>query len=98
MIRRPPRSTRTDTLFPYTTLCRSDWPQRIERLYPSRRLQSQLLWIVLLALLAGVLAATTAPLDFRPHWSSIDPAFALLWLLGAACAIGAATQIGSAHV
>src|SRR3546814_21028006 len=24
MIPRPPRSTRTDTLFPYTTLCRSD--------------------------------------------------------------------------
>src|SRR3546814_12391704 len=24
MIRRPPRSTRTDTLFPYTTLVRSD--------------------------------------------------------------------------
>src|SRR3546814_2523628 len=24
MIRLPPRSTRTDTLFPYTTLCRSD--------------------------------------------------------------------------
>src|SRR3546814_4029002 len=29
MIRRPPRSTRTDTLFPYTTLFRSD---EIERL------------------------------------------------------------------
>src|SRR3546814_13432577 len=30
MIRRPPRSTRTDTLFPYTTLFRSalSWPQR----------------------------------------------------------------------
>src|SRR3546814_3595304 len=27
MIRRPPRSTRTDTLFPYTTLCRS--PSRV---------------------------------------------------------------------
>src|SRR3546814_7854926 len=27
MIRRPPRSTRTDTLFPYTTLFRSD-PRR----------------------------------------------------------------------
>src|SRR3546814_6277447 len=30
MVRRPPRSTRTDTLFPYTTLFRStrgaDWP------------------------------------------------------------------------
>src|SRR3546814_8627514 len=32
MIRRPPRSTRTDTLFPYTTLFRSDkqaWRVRI---------------------------------------------------------------------
>src|SRR3546814_8736340 len=28
MIRRPPRSTRTDTLFPYTTLFRSDWRGR----------------------------------------------------------------------
>src|SRR3546814_1984351 len=27
MIRRPPRSTRTDTLFPYTTLFRSHHPQ-----------------------------------------------------------------------
>src|SRR3546814_13628221 len=27
MIRRPPRSTRTDTLFPYTTLFRSNAPQ-----------------------------------------------------------------------
>src|SRR3546814_19638962 len=30
MIRRPPRSTRTDTLFPYTTLFRSPWPSRRE--------------------------------------------------------------------
>src|SRR3546814_16071835 len=28
MIRRPPRSTRTDTLFPYTTLFRSCLPRR----------------------------------------------------------------------
>src|SRR3546814_9582049 len=27
MIRRPPRSTRTDTLFPYTTLFRSGWKE-----------------------------------------------------------------------
>src|SRR3546814_4691856 len=31
MIRRPPRSTRTDTLFPYTTLFRSQWPHRQAR-------------------------------------------------------------------
>src|SRR3546814_19776265 len=29
MIRRPPRSTRTDTLFPYTTLFRSDAAERL---------------------------------------------------------------------
>src|SRR3546814_1863910 len=29
MIRRPPRSTRTDTLFPYTTLFRSDWHEKL---------------------------------------------------------------------
>src|SRR3546814_12717449 len=28
MIRRPPRSTRTDTLFPYTTLFRSNCPSQ----------------------------------------------------------------------
>src|SRR3546814_1796913 len=32
MIRRPPRSTRTDTLFPYTTLFRSDRPRHRGRL------------------------------------------------------------------
>src|SRR3546814_7343043 len=32
MIRRPPRSTRTDTLFPYTTLFRSMLPVRPNRL------------------------------------------------------------------
>src|SRR3546814_6227220 len=31
MIRRPPRSTRTDTLFPYTTLFRSDEPRHVCR-------------------------------------------------------------------
>src|SRR3546814_7588538 len=35
MIRRPPRSTRTDTLFPYTTLFRSlDFPSAIGRISP----------------------------------------------------------------
>src|SRR3546814_4264387 len=31
MIRRPPRSTRTDTLFPYTTLFRSVYGQKLRR-------------------------------------------------------------------
>src|SRR3546814_3020914 len=33
MIRRPPRSTRTDTLFPYTTLFRSRFVARAARLF-----------------------------------------------------------------
>src|SRR3546814_6600177 len=36
MIRRPPRSTRTDTLFPYTTLFRSFW-QAVAWLYSNTR-------------------------------------------------------------
>src|SRR3546814_1980218 len=34
MIRRPPRSTRTDTLFPYTTLFRSDTRRPPDLLLP----------------------------------------------------------------
>src|SRR3546814_10376959 len=34
MIRRPPRSTRTDTLFPYTTLFRSPQPRSVEKSGP----------------------------------------------------------------
>src|SRR3546814_12994219 len=34
MIRRPPRSTRTDTLFPYTTLFRSDFAKADANFHP----------------------------------------------------------------
>src|SRR3546814_14245637 len=37
MIRRPPRSTRTDTLFPYTTLFRSLCGRRMHRKRAERR-------------------------------------------------------------
>src|SRR3546814_19331793 len=41
MIRRPPRSTRTDTLFPYTTLFRSGADQRQDQPVASRELAGQ---------------------------------------------------------
>src|SRR3546814_15165178 len=58
MIRRPPRSTRTDTLFPYTTLFRShrlaERAQALVRgLHPDQRGEGGL---VLLRVLAGGLA------------------------------------------
>src|SRR3546814_15812444 len=37
MIRRPPRSTRTDTLFPYTTLVRSEGAHRVFVLHQQQR-------------------------------------------------------------
>src|SRR3546814_2398612 len=40
MIRRPPRSTRTDTLFPYTTLFRPPPGARRGAAYPEHRRQS----------------------------------------------------------
>src|SRR3546814_6378226 len=41
MIRRPPRSTRTDTLFPYTTLFRSTPTRRRTKRSPPRKAASR---------------------------------------------------------
>src|SRR3546814_9067907 len=43
MIRRPPRSTRTDTLFPYTTLFRSDQAWRDQAIHVHREVSGHLL-------------------------------------------------------
>src|SRR3546814_10889111 len=45
MIRRPPRATRTDTLFPYTTLFRSCFTDRFVCVFASRRLRKFKLYI-----------------------------------------------------
>src|SRR3546814_5211874 len=43
MIRRPPRSTRTDTLFPYTTLFRSSLCQSLLRAQLGQRVNAMIL-------------------------------------------------------
>src|SRR3546814_13074925 len=43
MIRRPPRSTRTDTLFPYTTLFRSNARRRSDRILADLKRRQALL-------------------------------------------------------
>ena len=63
----------------------------MKRLISSRRLQPQVLLIIICAFAGacavlledGLYPGVAAP-------SALDPAFALLWLVGAACAIGAA--------
>jgi multicomponent K+:H+ antiporter subunit A len=65
-------------------------PDLFAKVFPGRKLQVQLLLAVLLAGVFGVLAVR--PLPPPAPGMHADPAFALLWLLGIACAIGAATQ------
>src|SRR3546814_11154622 len=61
MIRRPPRSTRTDTLFPYTTLFRSiiqSFGQLAERLRMIRKFSLGLASVVLVAAPTAAMAAS----------------------------------------
>jgi multicomponent K+:H+ antiporter subunit A len=66
---------------------------RLKRLVSSRRLQAQVRLIILCGFAGaaivlfkdGLYAGAVAP-------SMVDPAFALLWIVGAACAIGAALR------
>src|SRR3546814_10021274 len=54
MIRRPPRSTRTDTLFPYTTLFRSFMPQGLGgNLYPELSISENIHFFATLFGLSG---------------------------------------------
>jgi multicomponent K+:H+ antiporter subunit A len=66
---------------------------RLTQVFFSWRLQAQLFLIIGAGLLAGFLALIR--LGWTPGQmplSRLDPMFALLWALGAACAIGAAMQ------
>src|SRR3546814_11995421 len=87
MIRRPPVSTRTNTLFPYTTLFRSPRTWRrgpgsgsVERrgacpTCPSDRERAELmsLWIIVAAVTALTAVLLTAPL-LRRRRSAVPPA------------------------
>ncbi|HEY7599563.1 MAG TPA: monovalent cation/H+ antiporter subunit A, partial [Candidatus Limnocylindrales bacterium] len=69
------------------------WARTLEGWLGTERLQPQLRWVVLAAVLAGAwpvyqLGLALGPLPATP----LDPAFVLLWLVGAACALGAAWQ------
>ncbi|WP_129780504.1 monovalent cation/H+ antiporter subunit A [Peristeroidobacter soli] len=63
------------------------------RLLSSSRLQTQLA-LIIVAVIAAAMVATLGELNFDASTAltQIDPAFALLWLVGAACAVGAALQ------
>lgn len=70
-------------------------PALQRRVFPERRLQVQLLLLVVVAILATLAAMNGVGRladSLAPQGSRVDPGFALLWLLGGACAVGAAVQ------
>ena len=69
------------------------WPRALQDLLGTQRLQPQLM----LMLLAGLAAALWPAYLHGLHWgplalTSVDPVFLLMWVVGAACAAGAAWQ------
>ena len=61
------------------------------RLVGTRRLQTQMFLIIGVALVLGLLAARDVPLVWGERERlPVSPAFALLWVIGAVCAVGAA--------
>jgi multicomponent K+:H+ antiporter subunit A len=59
----------------------------------TRRLQPQLRWVVVAALAAAAWPLYWRGLEWGPlPLTQIDPAFALMWLAGGACALGVAWQ------
>lgn len=67
--------------------------RRIESVLSTRSLQPQLRLLVLVPLGIGLAVAFAAGgFELAPTLQPIDPVFALMWLIGGACAIGAAYQ------
>src|SRR3546814_15797492 len=97
MIRRPPRSTRTDTLFPYTTLFRStssSWLNLIERWFKEltdKRLRR--------GVFTSVADLTEAITIWAEHWNADPKPF--IWKATAEdiiTKVRRGRQIGRAHV
>src|SRR3546814_4587150 len=70
MIRRPPVSTRTDTLFPYTTLVRSLWLHYASRLNSGVRPHMKLL---LLFILNQIVLLTLLLILSWADWGPVGP-------------------------
>src|SRR3546814_20591027 len=71
MIRRPPRSTRTDTLFPYTTLFRSNVKLLVGHRFYGRSYQFS--WTHTAALLTTAMSYVEQPTDINQQLLGQNP-------------------------
>src|SRR3546814_19588276 len=97
MIRRPPGSTRTDTLFPYTTLFRSYAASAITVRVLAQRdsTQAMVFWLMVMLVIGGGALSwhEWAPIQGR-HWWVI----AGIGLVGTLAQVALTEEIGRAHV
>ncbi len=68
------------------------WARALNGFFGTRRLQPQLLIIVVLAILVGLLPLWNRVGALAPSPTAFDPVFAFMWLVGGACALAAAYQ------
>lgn len=65
---------------------------RVEERFTSERLQPQLFWVFFVTLVVGGLTVWRSPIEAVRTPLSVEPLFALLWLVGGICALVAAYQ------
>ncbi len=69
------------------------WPRALHRLFGTEKLQPQLRLVMVLGILAAALAVWGGLKPAQNRLTNdLNPAFAVMWLVGGACAIGAAWQ------
>lgn len=71
------------------------WARWMEEFFGTHRLQSQLCLVVFIAFAAGCWPFMVADFDFalpEVAFTGTDPAFAMIWIVGIICALGAAYQ------
>jgi multicomponent K+:H+ antiporter subunit A len=65
------------------------WAKSLERLLGTRRLQPQLRLLLYATMIAALWPLSVRGLEIGSRALSVDPAFALVWVVGGVCAIGA---------
>lgn len=68
------------------------WPKGLKQFFGSERLQSQLFMLVAVAVIASAWPLVGNVGAYTVSAVNVDPAFALVWLVGIGCAIAAAHQ------
>jgi multicomponent K+:H+ antiporter subunit A len=68
------------------------WARTLSRVFGTDRLQTQLRWLMLVAIAAALWPVVSLGLDTGMAHSPLDPALAVAWTVGGACALAAAWQ------